>query len=369
MRYKKLIFLLGLFIAFFLFNTPVKAADYVCSWTQATTVSVRSFQGTSDDQSVCPSPTTACSECTKDKPAGDYLCCKHAAAAATTNSARFKLPDYVFQIPIGALTKLNSVDCSSGTCDVPFLAQYIAAIYNYGLTVAGVLGVLMLMAAGLLWIVSGGDSGKITTAKNLIFGSITGLLLLLGLNLFLTFVNPDLVNLKPISLPSIKRIDITPDADTSSITVGDVTPYLDGCKAAKGGDLSVCRAYGDAQPPNLVTVAGQKGSVKVNADVYKKYQAAMECVKAKNGGKYLFVINEAFRSAAKQISYKEKGLPAATPCCSNHSSGQAMDIHRISGESMSWGYNDSSGLKDCMSAQGLYAKLGTEPWHFSPTGR
>jgi len=377
MSYKKLFFLPSLLIVFFLFYTPVQAADYVCTWTKENVTTIQSYPPVTTVS--CPTPTSACSECTTAKPDDSYLCCKHTAPAATTATTaepKFKLPDYVFQIPIGSLTKLNAVDCSSGTCEVPFIAQYISAVYNYGLTIAGILGVLMLMAAGLLWMVSGGDSGKITTAKNMILGSITGLLLVVGLSLFLSFINPDLVNLKPISLPSIKRIEIIPDDDTSEITVGDVTPYLAGCNAARKGDLSVCRAYGEAQPPNLITVTAQKGQTKVNADTYKKYQAALDCVKAKNGGKDLFIINEGFRSAATQISYKEKGLPAATPCCSNHGSGQAMDIHRIDGVTMSWNYDESSGLKACMNAQGLYANLHkptqkqpeAEAWHWSPTG-
>jgi 3D (Asp-Asp-Asp) domain-containing protein len=136
-------------------------------------------------------------------------CCKDGTISkVTTTNPKFKLPDYIFQIPIGTLSKLNTVDCSEGTCKIPFISQYISAIYDYGLAVAGVFGVLMLMAAGLLWIVSGGDSGKITKAKQLIFGSVTGLLLLVGLNLFLSYINPDLIKNKSIELANIERIDI-----------------------------------------------------------------------------------------------------------------------------------------------------------------
>ena len=134
-------------------------------------------------------------------------------AISNLNKPKYTLPDYVFQIPIGNLTGLKTVDCSSGTCQIPFIAQYVSAVYTYGLSVAGVLGVLMLMAAGLLWMVSGGDSGKITTAKNMIFGSVTGLLLVVGLSLFLNFINPDLVNLKTISLDSIQRKDLEAEAE------------------------------------------------------------------------------------------------------------------------------------------------------------
>lgn len=282
----------------------------------------------------------------------------------------FELPDYVFQIPIGKLSKLTPVDCSTGTCEVPFIAQYVSAIYTYGLSIAGVLGVLVLMTAGLLWMVSGGDSSKATQAKQLILGSVTGLLLLTGLTLFLNFINPDLSKNKNISLESIGRIEIEPYQDTDIMEVGGTTVYADGCKAARNDDLSVCRALANTVPVGLIDATGTKGTVKVDAAVYQKYLAAIDCVKKKNEGQALFGINESFRSAAKQISYKEKyPEKSATPCCSNHSSGVAMDINRLNGVKMSWEYNDSSGLTACMNANGLYAKLTKEPWHWSLTGK
>jgi hypothetical protein len=359
----------------FSFSQQVKAADYICKWTQGETITIQSYPPTTTTS--CPTQTSACSECTGTHPI-DYICCKHSAPVVEPKKEPlFKLPDYVFQVPIGTLTKLTPINCLSGTCEVPYIAQYISAVYKYGLSVAGVFAVLILMAAGLLWMVSGGDSGKITTAKNLIFGSVTGLILLVGLVLFLSFINPDLANLKNISLPSIQRIEIEPEQDTDIALVGGVTVYKEGCDAARKGDLSVCRALGSVQPAGLVTVPGKNGNVKTDAAVYQKYQAAMECVKAKNGGKTLFIINESFRDATTQIKYwetKPKGS-AATPCCSNHSSGQAMDVNLISGK-MSWDYNESSGLTACMNAQGLYAKITTggkdgkgEPWHWSPTGK
>lgn len=204
-------------------TTTQIASSAVCSWEKQTSYY---------DQAAGKTVTNGCSSgksayadnnCSGTKPTyqASYgtsqvsICCCKIGTTAKAEAAepKFKLPDYVFQIPIGTLSKLNTVDCSSGTCEIPFIAQYISAVYKYGLSIAGVLGVLMLMAAGLLWIVSGGDSGKITTAKNLIIGSVTGLILLVGLNLFLTFINPDLVNPQAITLESIERKNLEAQAD------------------------------------------------------------------------------------------------------------------------------------------------------------
>lgn len=207
-------------LALFLFSCTEAFA--ACSWTEKKTVFSPSGSPTTtggcNTQTTTESDASKCNAATKPKDSNSqYLsisnvcCCTKAGTAENINvpaEPKFKLPDYVFQIPIGTLSRLNTVDCSSGTCEIPFIAQYISAVYKYGLSIAGVLGVLMLMAAGLLWIVSGGDSGKITTAKNLIIGSVTGLILLVGLNLFLTFINPDLVNPQAITLESIERKEI-----------------------------------------------------------------------------------------------------------------------------------------------------------------
>lgn len=331
------------------------------------------------------SPTNNCTGTQPSAKSGyTVICCyfdpiKESAEAAkvieainnteSTNKPRFNMPE--FQIKIPGLDRLSDVSCVNGVCKIPWISEYTFAVYRYGLSIAGILGVLILMASGLLWIVSGGDKNKITKAKGMIFGSITGLILLLGANLLLTNINPDLVESKTINIGYIEKIDLEKDADTTLF--GGVNEYSEGCKAAKAGDLSVCKSYGDTEPNGLITVTGKRGSIKIKGDVYQKYQAAMECVRKKNDGQDLFVINEAFRSAAEQIRLKEQNYPAATPCCSNHGSGQGMDIHRKDGNSMTWEYNISSGLKECMNAQGLYANLNSpsynEPWHWSPTGK
>jgi|GEM_PF-888303 len=85
------------------------------------------------------------------------------------------------------------------------LARYIAAFYNWGLYIVGALAVLMLMAAGLIWLTSMGDPGKIGQAKKMIGGSIMGTALLVGAWFFLNTINPDLTK-----LPSIDATIIIP---------------------------------------------------------------------------------------------------------------------------------------------------------------
>lgn len=125
---------------------------------------------------------------------------------ASSSAPKFVIPD--FQVKIPGMEKLSEVKCENGECKIFWIAEYTAGVYKYGLTVVGIIAVLFLMAAGLLWIVSGGDSTKISQAKKMILGSVTGLLLMVGLNMLLAFINPDLTKPKAITLTYIEKIDL-----------------------------------------------------------------------------------------------------------------------------------------------------------------
>jgi len=134
------------------------------------------------------------------------LTCPRAVEAATT-TVNFK-PQV--SIP-GSSFVAESPSLLTGST----IASYIGAIYNYGMAIAGILATLVLMGAGVIWLTSGGDSGKITQAKELISGSIAGLLILVVSWVILNTVNPDLVNLKSIAPANIAEIDIA--AQTSLV--------------------------------------------------------------------------------------------------------------------------------------------------------
>lgn len=87
------------------------------------------------------------------------------------------------------------------------LSLYIKAFYDYGMTVAGILAALVLMGGGILWITSSGNDSKITKARELIIGSITGLLILFSSWIILNTINPDLINLKPLDITPLAIVN------------------------------------------------------------------------------------------------------------------------------------------------------------------
>lgn len=123
---------------------------------------------------------------------------------------KFEIPKFQVPIPTVELTEPACAATADGvfSCEVPWIGQYISGIYTYGLNIAGILAALMLMAGGVLWLISAGNPSRITQAKELITGSIIGLLILVGTYILLTQINPDLVNFKPLGIGTIKGMEL-----------------------------------------------------------------------------------------------------------------------------------------------------------------
>ncbi len=116
---------------------------------------------------------------------------------------RFQIPE--LQVNFGVNFSAPVCEVADGTyeCRISWLGEYLTAIYNYALKIGGILAAVMLMAGGVMWLISGGDAGKVGTAKEIISGSIIGLVLLFSSYLILSQINPNLVAMRPITLGSI----------------------------------------------------------------------------------------------------------------------------------------------------------------------
>ncbi len=118
------------------------------------------------------------------------------------------------KLDVKAVPELNQNSILVGKYDKgvmtsDLLAKYIKGFYNYGLMICGILAAVVLMGGGTLWLISGGDSGKITQAKELITGSIIGSFILFSSWIILNTINPDLLNLKSVKTDIIKTANIT----------------------------------------------------------------------------------------------------------------------------------------------------------------
>jgi hypothetical protein len=110
------------------------------------------------------------------------------------------------QVPIGGFGKEETtLEAETGT---KFIAQYIQAVYRYGISVGAILATVVLMAAGVVWLTSGGNQGQIGKAKEMITGSLVGLFLLFGSYMILNTINPNLVNFKTQKIEGIDKMEL-----------------------------------------------------------------------------------------------------------------------------------------------------------------
>lgn len=157
--------------------------------------------------------------CLTPKPTGGSVvesvcCCKIISSTENKGEKKplFIMPELQIKIPGLNLTPSSSIDYQSFTdgsykISVPWIAEYFSGIYNYGLSIAGILAAIILMAGGLLWLISAGNDSKISKAKEFIVGGIGGLALLMFSYFILFAVNPELTILKPVEIGTISKLD------------------------------------------------------------------------------------------------------------------------------------------------------------------
>ncbi len=139
----------------------------------------------------------------------------------------------------GADVSAGNYDQATGKMSSDLLGRYIKSFYNYGLTIAAILATLVLMGGGVIWMISGGDSGKVGQAKELITGSIVGMLILICAWVILNTINPNLVNLNAVVTPVIKKVTYCCDPAQGNVLMNQDGTCSSGTICDQG---AVCRS-------------------------------------------------------------------------------------------------------------------------------
>ncbi len=130
---------------------------------------------------------------------------------------------------------------------ITYIGQMIKAFYDYGLAIGGILAAIVLMAGGLIWLVSGGSSDKITQAKGLIMGSIIGIGLLFGAWIILNTINPYLLDFRFRDIKGVVPMFIADGEDGFIDSVGSLPKDTIIKYKCLGGD----RTCADTSPPSM----------------------------------------------------------------------------------------------------------------------
>jgi hypothetical protein len=109
------------------------------------------------------------------------------------------------------------------------IAKYISTVYQWAIAFTAVLAVLAFTYAGVLWLIAGGDSGKVTESKKIMGNALIGFLLALGSYMLLNLINPNLVAFNALRVPGIATIDLdlTPAQESSEAVIADESKGMD----------------------------------------------------------------------------------------------------------------------------------------------
>ena len=146
------------------------------------------------------------------------------------------------------------------------IGQYIQSIYTYAISIVGIAATIMLMVGGLTWLTAGGSGEKVGKARDIIFSSLTGLVLALTSYTILMMINPNLVNFKiqnidppaVINAPKINPLDPATKNIFGCCLTGNVA--WTGCIESNKYDCSLLKQNGTI--PN--TEFKQEASCKEN---------------------------------------------------------------------------------------------------------
>lgn len=147
---------------------------------------------------------------------------------------------------------------------IEFIGQYIVALYRYLVGISALLASIIIIWAGLKWLLSAGNPERITDARKKLSNALVGLFLVVGSFVILQLVNPGLTLFKPLrikyidTVPLIIENPVIPGA-TSDAPAGTYDSLFQKYAACVGIDWRVLRMIAQKESnlnPGLVNAAG-----------------------------------------------------------------------------------------------------------------
>ncbi len=227
---------------------------------------------------------------------------KPAGAAASTNSVTvqtgvpllneikllLKKPQPRIHIPGLNFSDMNTDELitqendGSTFLNLPFLGEYIAAIYQYGIIIVGIIGVFGLMIGGIMWMMSGGTADGKQRAIKYIKNSIIGIILTVTSYSILFLINPNLVNFQSLKILYVRG---NPDFVGTTAETPNATAMNSAQPVVGGGKNQLdCSAYENSQKGRtacmkncLAQLPANKRSQLADQSYNKKYLGKIDC--------------------------------------------------------------------------------------------
>ena len=186
--------------------------DNICLQTTGSCQTLPSQTGNPAVQKLQCDPNPLNPEACKPVVSGGSAVCQQGPADAnaykgtgspTQNNVQITAPK--LNIPIPGLTFSASVPVVNQTAKMPFIAQYVTAIYNYAIGISLIAAAVMIVYGGFRYII-GSTAGDIMRGKEIVKDALVGLFLMLGSYVILITIGPLFTGtLQPVELQIIQR--------------------------------------------------------------------------------------------------------------------------------------------------------------------
>jgi len=197
------------------------------------------------------------------------------------------------------LPPLESIDTTSSGSDG--IGGFINFIFQIGLGVAGVIGVVMLTVYGFQYAANDKNVQTFAQLKEKILGVVMGLLLLLGIFVILKTINPDLLIVEPKFATLSIEVESTPDNTIIGESVEELKGNPEVPNSGKGFALKGTfeNPIPSAQSTNLI--AANK-ALKAGAKITKLF-ADVGTGSQTNGTLYIYLSNGLTATAPIRTGY------------------------------------------------------------------
>lgn len=108
--------------------------------------------------------------------------------------------DYTLLQPIGDLNTIGEY----GEYNPTTLSSYVQQIIKIGIVLAGLLAVVKIVIAGIMYVTAAGNTGTIERAKGSIWDAIIGVIIAVSFYILLAAINPDILKTDGL-IPALKK--------------------------------------------------------------------------------------------------------------------------------------------------------------------
>jgi|GEM_PF-1482549 len=268
-----------------------------------------------------------------------------------------------------AFTTDLKLDKTNSFYQIPWIAEYISAIYKFGVGVAVVLAIAMVVFGGFVWLTAGGNAQQVTTAKGYILGALGGVVIALGSYSILYLVNPNLSRLSSIMVPYVQNIALEIGPRLSQYL--EVSPGKTGQK--NQFNAAPCPTKEEAQNGFDAFLTAYYAPTYGEKGPYKSFECnvAMQCSCPGPGG------NKSHKDPSKTCGFPAKVLgskftdypcfpfPASQPFCKKASYGTPVQFKTAAGDITTKSNCWSNG--DQFTIEGIGGNL-SGPWTINDQG-